>query len=72
MVPPKVFTCPIITKVKFVTAVKFHYREQSDTFGGIIYFAGDGTLEYRVLNSTPLDIHCCRLPRVLTRCVVTF
>ena len=29
---------------KFVTAVKFHYRvQQSDTFGGTIYFADDGS-----------------------------
>ena len=37
---------PIITKVKFVTGVKFHHRVlqffwHSDTFGGNIYFAGD-------------------------------
>ena len=40
---------PIITYIKFVTAVKLYYKvlqffRQSDTLGGNIYFACDGTL----------------------------
>ena len=46
---PKGVYLPIKTKVKFVTAVKFHYRVQQLTtvflspLGGSIYFAGDDT-----------------------------
>ena len=42
---------PMITKVKFVTAVKFHYRVLQVTavfltlLGSTIYFAGDGTVQ---------------------------
>ena len=59
--PPNVLTCPfrnftLITKVKFVTAVKFFLQSAavncsySVTFGGNIYFARDGTYTSNALH----------------------
>ena len=69
MLPPKVFTClrselkriylPIITKVKFVTAVKFHYR--------VLQLANCSFSD----NLTPLGVTFILLSMVLPRHVYT-